>query len=199
MLIVSGALCIARDLASGSHRQPLLDVELTLLVPNITHLPVCLSSSTMVSWLPAIAPRSAETATSMPLPLLAAAFQASSIFPVDPSSTTYFPPLDTHARTHSIHRLPPSNKLIPPIQFNLNRTPHLQRPNSRPNTPFPSQDPLLDCMLGRPFKQPQKVIRTQLRHQRQTSTRHRLIDQEAANRVVQQTQRIELAETVLDF
>ena len=59
--------------------------------------------------------------------------------------------------SYRIHRLPSPNDLIASIQFDLYRTPSLQRTNSGPYASFSMQDPVLDTLYRRRLKQFEKV------------------------------------------
>lgn len=142
-----------------------------------------------------------HTAATSPLPPTTSMPSSPTAIPMTTSST--MPPTNTPTRPmllmHNlhIHRLPPPHKLIPAIKLNLNRTPNLQRANSRPNAPLAPENPILQTLPRRILQQPPKIPRRQLRHKRQTRTGHILVEQKPSNPRRQQPQTIQLIEPVL--
>lgn len=77
----------------------------------------------------------------------------------------------------NIQRLPSPNNLIPPIQLHLHRTPNLQRANSRPDTPLPTQNPVLQTLLRRTFKEFGQIGGREFGHEGDVCTGDGLVDQ----------------------
>lgn len=84
-------------------------------------------------------------------------------------------------RTPRIKRFPPPHKLIIPIQLHLNRTPHLERANSRPYTSLPAQNPVLQALLRGRLQQLQEIAGAEVRNEGHARSGDALVDEEAAD------------------